>query len=236
MANEKHIIVLSGLKPTHSFDLYGPILNTEQLGEQSIEHFQQITEHEKISPEETTKIINDYRALLKGEPWTTGELKNGIIDAIKKPLAKYPDLKVNYQSGMYEDGLLVMKDILDCSEGVIIFSSKSADWLKVELPPYISERIGTIYGSPKLKPEAFIQVYNSELNHGHRVVTHTADETPELEAAVSSGIFSGHQGKLIFVNRNDQISCEQVMNLGIDYYVNDLREVPYSKFVRKYDS
>lgn len=231
MANERYIIVPSGLKPVHSLDLYGPILNTEQLGEQSIEYFRQIVEQEGISPEETIRIINDYRALLKGEPRTTGELKSGIIDAIKKPLAKHPHLKPDYQKGLQEDSLVVMNDILDAGEGVIIFSSKAADWLKVELPSNIAERVGNVYGSPKNKPEAFKQVYDAELSNGHRLVTHTADEMLELEVAVSSRLF--RDGKLIFINRNDQVSREQAISKGIDYYVNDLRDVSYSKLVRK---
>jgi hypothetical protein len=55
-----------------------------------------------------------------------------------------------------------------------------------------------------------------------RVVTHTADELPELLAA------RRHVPKLIYVNRNNSNARELVLRQGIQMYVENLREVPYS--------
>ncbi|OGY49374.1 MAG: hypothetical protein A3D39_03500 [Candidatus Buchananbacteria bacterium RIFCSPHIGHO2_02_FULL_39_17] len=232
MTNTK-ISIPAGLKALHSFDVYGVILNTEQLGEQSIAHFRQIAPLEQIPDDQTTKTIDDYRALIQGQPWTTGELKRGIIEAIKKPLAKYPDLKVNYQQAMYQDCLQTMDQLLNCNERVMLFSSLDAEWIKKELPSEIASRLTATYGQPKIKPEAWQQVEQIEFAKGNYLVSHTADELPELEAAIASGIFTQHNGRLIFVNRNNQITPAQARNAGIEYYVNDLREVPYTKLVRK---
>ena len=79
----------------------------------------------------------------------------------------------------------------------------------------------------------FLKVGEEENSLGRRIVTHTADELPEMQAAVNSELFSGKRGKTIFVNRNNTISREQIVNEGIDYYVNSLREVGYTQLTQK---
>ncbi|SRR3989344_2643464 len=233
MANETYIIVPPGLTPVHSFDLYGPIVDSKALSEQSIGLFQEIAEEEGISPEEAAKIVSDYRALARGEPGTTGERKVPIINALEDPLNRHPELLPDYKVTFQEDGLYVMREILEAGEGVIVFSSKTPAWLRENLPEDIGARIGEMYGDRKHRPEAFQKVYSAEGALGRRVITHTADELPELEAAVASGLFAGDNGRLIFANRNDSVNISQALDAGVNIYVDNLRDVGYTKLVEK---
>ena len=57
------------------------------------------------------------------------------------------------------------------------------------------------------------------------MISHTADELPELVAANKSGLFPSRN--LVYVNRNESNSKEKVQNAGIDWYVEDVRDVDY---------
>lgn len=232
MANPSHIIVPSGLLPVHSFDLYGPLVDSEVLAEHDIRSFEQIFRIEGISEEQAVQIISDYRALARGELWATGEKKLPIVHALVGPLKKYPELQPDYKAALQMDGLYVLSEILTYGEGASVFTSLHPEWLIKVLPEDIGARIN-IYADRKTKPEAFQKVYDAEMSKGRRVVTHTADELPELEAAVQSGLFSGNQGRLIFVNRNDSINESLARSKGIDFYVRDLRKVGYTQLTQK---
>ena len=62
---------------------------------------------------------------------------------------------------------------------------------------------------------------------------HTADELPEMEAAVESRLFSGTNGKTIFINRNNTVTREQARNAGIDRYEDKLTDVGYTTLIEK---
>lgn len=232
MVHESCIIVPSGLLPVHSFDLYGPLIDSLILGEQSIRLFEQIARQEGISPEKAKEIIDNYRALLRGEPWATGEQKFGIMSALDGPLQKHPELQPDYKIALQVDGVAVLREILEAREGVLIFGSKLNEWIRWTLPDEMGKRIN-LYADRKTKPEAFQRVYDAEMVKNRRVVTHTADELPELEAAVKTGLFTGDKGRLILVNRNDQVSEDVARSKGIDSYINDLRTIGYSSLVKR---
>ncbi len=233
MANAGHIIVPPGLVPIHSFDMYGPIVDSWILGEEQVRLFQEVSRRENLNPSSVERIISDYRALNKGESWATGLKKPEIIDALKKPIDRHPDLQPNYQAALYADILDTFKNIVAVGERILIFSTRKQKWINDYLQPVIGEIEIPQYEGNKAKPETFQAAYEQELALGRRIVTHTADELPELEAAVASGIFSGEQGKTIFVDRNNTISNEQARAAGIDFYVSSPKEVPYSRLVSR---
>ena len=74
-------------------------------------------------------------------------------------------------------------------------------------------------------------MHDRQLKHGNHIVSHTADELPELVAAKKSGLF--HPDGLIYINRNDSNSSEQVKSEGIIRYVDDLRTVNYVTLTNK---
>ncbi len=81
----------------------------------------------------------------------------------------------------------------------------------------------------KSNPHSFKEVCQKETRLGNRVVTHTADELPELMAARKSGLF--HENALVYVNRNNYNSKDSVTEEGIHCYVDDLRDVKYPALV-----
>lgn len=233
MANQGHIIVPSGLHPVHSFDMYGPLVDSWVLGEEQVRLFQEVARREGLELSAVEKIVSDYRALNRGESWATGPKKPEIIDALKRPLDRHLDLQPNYNAALQADALDTIKEIVAGGERILIFSTRKQEWIKDYLQPLIGELEIPQYEGNKSKPEAFKTVYEQESALGRRIVTHTADELPELKAAVASGLFSGRQGKTIFINRNDTVSEQEALEVGIDFYVNSPRDVPYSRLVSK---
>ena len=75
MANKEYIIVPSGLKPIHSFDMYGVLVDSWKLGEEQVRLYQEVASREKLNPTLVQKAIEEYRALNRGEAWATGERK-----------------------------------------------------------------------------------------------------------------------------------------------------------------
>lgn len=216
------------LKPMHSFDLWGVIVDQHTLGQQKIDIYEEIARKEKISEHEITRVTQNYRALLDGKPWATGPRKAEIIDALAAP-APSNEHQLCYDSCFIQDALEVIKEILEAGEGAIIFTSEPAPGLREQLVPKIGKRIGVVRHGNKTDPGSFKAVYDLERRFGNIIITHTADELPELIAARKSGLFQ--PGALIYVNRNDSNSEKMVESEGIHRYVNDLRNVKYTTLV-----
>lgn len=233
LTNAGCILVPSGLTPVHSFDLWGPLVNTEILGEEKVHLFKRVAELEGMDAKMAAGVVAQYRALNRGEPWATGVLKPEIINALEEPLKKHPELLPDYAAALYPDGIETLKEIFSAGEKAIICSTKRPEWVQQHLIPLVGEVEMLLYAGAKHQPEAFRHVYESELAQGRRVVTHTADELPELKAAVASELFSGDQGRTVFVNRNNTVSKQQSVEAGIDFYVDRLTELPYSRLVTR---
>jgi hypothetical protein len=198
------------------------------LGQQKIDIYEEIARKEKIPEHEITRVTQNYRALLDGKPWATGPRKAEIIDALAAP-APSNEHQLCYDSCFIQDALEVIKEILEAGEGAIIFTSEPAPGLREQLVPKIGERIGVVRHGNKTDPGSFKAVYDLERRFGNIIITHTADELPELIAARKSGLFQ--PGALIYVNRNDSNSEKMVESEGIHCYVNDLRNVKYTTLV-----
>ena len=216
MANKGYIIVSSGVKPVHSFDLWGPLVDPMILGEDCIRIFEEVARREKMDLEIAAKTINDYRALNNGEPRATGPKKIEIIMALETPTLRHPDLVPDYAKSIYPEAIKVLQEIYTAGESAIIFSTKSPGWVSGYLVPLVGDINLPIYAGVKTDPQSYFQVYAAEKVKGNRIVTHTADELPELETAVATGLFGDNKGRVIFVNRNNVISRKQAEESGID--------------------
>jgi hypothetical protein len=223
------IIVRSGIHPVHSLDLYGVLLDADKLGEQKIAQYEKLAKAQGIDPVVIAVVVADYRALLRGDPNLTGGRKGNIVDALSTPIEK-AGIELDYKGALLEDGVYAARQILDAEERLIIFSSRDAPWLKTSLPGDIAERMGDIYADNKSEPAAFERLIAKEAAKSGRIVTHTADELPELVAA------RGHVPNLIYVNRNNSNVKEFVLSQGIQMYVETLREVPYTTLSKQQTS
>jgi len=226
------IIVPSGMTPVHSFDIWGVLIDANVLGGRKVDAYQRLAQEIGIEPEVIAQNVNDYNALLRGEAWATGERKGAIIDGVEKPLIDaHGKVAIDYTGVFYDDSLTTMRSILDAGEGVIVFSSKPAPWLKQNISPDLAERIGEIYAGAKNKPEAFRTVVEQERAINRYPVSHTADELPELKAALQSGLFS--PSGLIYINRNDSNSEQTVNDAGIKIYVPTLADIRYTSLSKR---
>ena len=214
------ILVRSGIHPVHSFDLYGVLVDAEKLGEQKIARYEELAKIQGIDPAVSAAVVAEYRALLKGDPNFTGRRKENVVDALSTPIEK-AGIELDYKGALLEDGVYAARQVLEANERLIVFSSREAPWLKASLPGDIAERIGAIYKDNKSEPAAFERLVVKEAAMSGRVVSHTADELPELLAA------RGYIPNLIYVNRNSSNPKEFVLRQGIRLYVENLRDVPY---------
>jgi hypothetical protein len=220
------IIARSGIHPVHSFDLYGVLLDAGKLGEQKIAQYEELAKAQGIDSAVIAVVVAEYRALMKGDPNVTGRKKVSIVDALTAPIEK-AGIEPDYKGALLEDGVYAVRQILDANERLIVFSSRDAPWLKTSLPGDIADRIGDIYADNKSEPAAFERLVAKESAKSGRIVTHTADELPELLAA------RGHVPYLIYVNRNNSNPKEVVLSQGIRMYVENLRDVPYTALSRE---
>ena len=214
----------SGLRPTHSFDLWGVLLDQNLLGERKIEIYKQQAGKNQLEEDEVRQVLKDYRDFLDGKPWATGSRRSDIIDALDS-LKGVKDVEKDFARAFMQDTLKVMEDILEAGEGVIIFTSKPAPGLREQLSSTLGRTIGEVRVGDKGDPGTFKSVYELERQQGNRLISHTADELPELVAANKSGLFPSRN--LVYVNRNESNSKEKVQKAGIDWYVEDLRDVDY---------
>ena len=226
--SERKIMIPSGFRPVHSFDLWGVVVDKYALGERKIAIYEKLAKREKVPEEEIKRVVRSYRALLENASWATGKRKAEIIQAIGSP-ALADEIQRYYASAFAQDALYVMREILEAGEGLMIFTSEPAEGLVDQLAASLGERIGEVRYGDKTDPASFRAVYEEERRLGNIVVTHTADELPELIAARESGLFQ--PGGLIYVNRDDSNSEEKVRSRGIDCYVDDLRDVKYTTLV-----
>jgi len=220
------ILVRSGIHAVHSFDLYGVLLDAEKLGEQKIAQYEELAKTQGIDPAGRAAVVAEYRALMRADPNLSGRRKGNIVDALSTPIEK-AGIELDYKGALLEDGVYAARQILDANDRLIIFSSRDAPWLKTSLPGDIADRMGDIYADNKSEPAAFERLVAKEAAKSGRIVTHTADELPELLAA------RGHVPNLIYVNRNNSNVKEVVLSQGVQIYVGNLRDVPYTTLSRQ---
>lgn len=217
--------ISSGLKPVHSFDLWGVLVDQKLLGQRKIDLYKSNARKNRVPEHEIMRIVQDYRDLLDGKPWATGSRRSDIIDALEGQ-EWVMEVQTQFKSAFMPDALTVMDEILKAGAGVLIFTSKPAPGLREQLASTLGREIGEVRWGNKGDPAVFKTVYDLEMKLGNRIVSHTADELPELVAASKSGLFPSKG--LIYINRNQSNSEEDVKKAGIAWYVNDLREVKYT--------
>ena len=228
MSENRKMFVSPGLKPVHSFDLWGVLLDQQVLGERKIELYRETAGREKQSKDEIEGVVRDYRDLLAGKPRATGSKRIDIIYALGGGELD-EQIRQDYALAFMQDALVVMRQIIEAGEGVLIFTSKPAPGLREQLASRLGKNIGEVRWGNKGNPATFRSVYDLEKKLGNQLVSHTADELPELLAARKSRLFPS-QG-LIYVNRNESNSEDEVRKAGIDRYINDLRDVEYTALV-----
>jgi len=219
------IYIPNGTIATHSFDLWGVVVDQEKLGNIRLDQFRDLAQDQGMDEAVRDEAIRKYQGLLNGEAWAIAD-KSNCIDGVEK-LLKQAGFETPYNQAFLEDGLSAAHDILEAREGLIIFSSKMPEGLREQLPEDIGDRIGDFYEGDKREAADFARISEAEKKQGKTLVSHTADELHELLAARQ---FSSELG-LIYVNRNNSNTRDAVLAQGIDLFVDDLRTVSYTGMV-----
>jgi hypothetical protein len=237
-----NIIVPKGIVPVHMFDVWGVLVDADKMGEKKIQAYAGWARDNGIDPQEAATVIADYRALTRGEPWATGTRKVEIIQALQGPIEK-AGIKVPYNGCFLEDGIYAVRTVLDAGEGASIFSSGNNAEMRQDLPEDIAARVGRFYDVSKFtyqtsqkkrtksEAPAFVELVGLEKAIGRQVVSHTADELPEVAAAAQSGAIPAQN--IVYVNRNNVNSVEKVLAAGVGRYVDNLRDVDYRSMATK---
>src|SRR4030042_3504326 len=98
------ILVRSGIHPVHSFDLYGVLLDADNLGEQKIAQYEELAKTQRIDPAVSALVVAEYRALLRGDPNLTGTRKENVVDALSAPIEK-AGIELDYKGALLEAGI-----------------------------------------------------------------------------------------------------------------------------------
>ena len=229
------MIIKSGQKPMHLFDLWGVIINSMEAGLGVIEAIKPKIESDfytmSIGREDMTlkdaekyiaEVCGNYKKVLTGE--LTGEAKK---QAIKRAhfYGTEPALD-NFDNCFYQDALDSMRNILDNREQVAVYSNDIRPWVKREMPQDITERVTAFFeaGSNGKTSEDFKRIIGETQN---RVVSHTADQLQELEAALQSGMIDGNH--LIYIDRNGKLGEAEVKEAGIMRFATDIRTINYQE-------
>jgi hypothetical protein len=235
MANEGHLYIMSSATPVHSFDLWGPLVDTDKLGQEMIRVYRQVASGQGLEQGTIEKIASDYDALLKNDPVAIKNKKT-IVPALQGP-AEASGL-VDYRAGFNQDCIDAIAQILDAGERVIIYTTKPSPWVKANLPENVAARMGEVYSTgPEGKTsQDFARVIMAEygtLVDGRcgQVVSHTADQLPELVAALETGMF--HKQGLVYVARDDSNTELAVRSAGIGRFVRSLGEVSYPQLTEE---
>jgi len=234
--NKMNIIVKKGIVPVHMFDLYGTLVNTGLMSRRSLDAFRELD----LPEEQKAKVVSDYEALARGDAWAiVPKVKGKIIKAVKDPLKKAEVIIPYVDGGFYDDGIEALEGIMTAGQQAIVFNTSLDPQVAVDLPNGMGKRM-RFYASNVLKttdskgdPQSFREVYDREQALGGRVISHSADELPELVAAMQSELFE--KGALVFVNRKGKVTPEDIRVAGLEQYVQhvtDLREAqPYTDMV-----
>ena len=183
MAAQREYALAEGLQPLHSFDLWGVIVDQIILGQRKIQLFKDLAAKQGMPAEEIARVIREYQDLLNGELYAVGTRKSEIIDAMDAP-AFAQGILPDYATAFFTDAVAVMKAILDTGEKVMVFTSKPAEGLVEQLSVAVGHRIDDIRYADKNLPDAFRELFHQQQREGNCWVSHTADELPELIAAL----------------------------------------------------
>ena len=230
-----HIYVPSGIKPVHSFDLWGTLVIQDVLGPRVLEAYQQLMAGQE-TPEMIAQNMANYDCVLRGDKKAI-ENKKAYVDTIEDPLWDaylQGEADVNFDGALYQDALTVMDQIAKAGEGLCILTTGNSPWVKkavASVNPKVGDVLGKIYSGNKAKPEAYEAAANDLRRMQAQMVSHTEDQLNGLVGILQSEL--RNRVELVYVERAGLATADEVLSTGIGRYVTDLAEVPYTKMVRK---
>lgn len=229
-----HIFVPNGIKPVHSFDLWGTLVIQEVLGPRVLEAYQQLM-NGRNTPEKIAQDIANYEGVLRGNKRAL-EHKKLYVDTIEDPLWNaylQEEIDINFDGTLYKDALTVMNDIAEAGEGLCILTTGNSPWVKkavVSVNQSVGETLGRVYSGNKANPEVYEFAADDLRKNQAQMISHTEDQMKGLAGILQSEL--RRQVELVYVERSDLATPDEVLSQGISRYVRDLTEVPYTKLAK----
>jgi len=223
------IIVKNSITPVHSFDLWGTLVIQETLGPRVLSAYDGLMQGRE-SPEKIAENIRNYNGVLRGDKKALGNKKE-YVNSIEDPLWEaYAQNKVNvnFEGALYQDALDVMNGIAEAGEGLTILTTGNSPWVRqaiMSLNPLIAERLRKVYSGNKAEAQAYESAALDIIANGGQMVSHTEDQLKGLAGILQSDLKDSI--RLIYVERANLSTPEEVMAKGIEHYVRDLRDVKY---------
>ncbi len=225
------IHVPSGTQPVHSFDLWGVIVVQSVLGPRVLDAYQRLREGNE-DPESIAEKVRNYQGVLAGDK-TALQNKKANVDAVEDPLwAAYrrDEIDVDFDGAIYEDALATMDDIVQAREGLCITTTGNSPWVRqalASLNPLVGERLGKTYSGNKAQPEVFESTFADLASQGQQMISHTEDQMKGLAGLLNCSIREGVN--IVYVERTNLTTEEEVRQAGVDVYTRDLRDVQYTQ-------
>ncbi|MBI2548752.1 hypothetical protein HYW21_05370 [Candidatus Woesearchaeota archaeon] len=230
-----HIFVPNGIKPVHSFDLWGTLAIQEVLGPRVLEAYKQLMTGQD-TPERVAQNMINYDGVLRGDKKAL-ENKKAYVDTVEDPLWNTylrGEVDVNFDGALYQDALTAMDQIAEAGEGLCILTTGTSPWVKkavASVNPRVGEVLGKVYSGNKASPGVYEAAAEDLKRMQSQMVSHTEDQLKGLAGILQSEL--RNQVGLVYVERVGLATADEVLSQGIDHYVTDLAEVPYTTFVRR---
>ena len=226
--HQENVIVRSGIKFVHSFDLWGTMVIQEVMGPRVLDAYAALMA--EADQDKVQQNIANYQAILRGDKAALANKKQ-FVDAVEDPLWKAflkGEIDVPFNGAFYEDAIAVASDIVDAGEDICILTTGDSPWVPRALAS-ISDKLGnkTVYSGDKSKPQAYEAAAMHLAGKGACMLSHTEDQLKGLAGILASDLKKSI--KLVYVERANLATPDQVQATGIDYFVRDLREVPYTR-------
>ncbi len=235
--NDGHIIVPRGIVPVHSFDLWGTLVIQKELGPKVTSAYRQLMDG-KVDAETIEFNAGRYDRLIEGDK--SDEImdnKKSIVDSVEDPL--WPvymkgQIDVDFNGALYSDCLDVMSDIVASGEKYCILTTGASPWVQDALTS-VDERVGRamvkLYSGDKSKPGAY-EIAAADLeSQGAEMVSHTEDQIKGLKGLIDGQLKQGVH--IVYVERLALETRESALDAGVDTFVKDLTDVPYTEIVQK---
>lgn len=235
MTNAGNIIVPSGIQPVHSFDLWGTLVVQKVLGPRVLEAYQTLMVGQGVSASEILRNTDNYQGVLDGRKEAL-ENKKANVDAVEDhvwPAYQRGEVTVNFNGAMYIDCLQTMVSIAKEGEGLCILTTGNSPWVKqalTSLDTRVGQALGRTYSGDKSKPAAYERAMNHLASQGQQMVSHTEDQLKGLAGIL--GTEMKKEVRVIYVERENLATKEDVLTAGADHFVHDLREVPYTEIAQ----
>src|SRR3989338_4339916 len=226
-----YIFVPSGIKPVHSFDLWGTLVIQHVLGPRVLEAYLQLMAGQDTF-ERVARNMANYEGVLRGDKKAL-EDKKAHIDTVEDPLWNaylQGEVNVNFEGVLYHDALTAMDEIVESEEGLCILTTGSLPWVKkaiASVNPKVGEFLGKVYSGNKENPEVYEATADDLRRNQAKLVSHTEDQMKGFAGILQSELRK--QVELVYVERANLSTADEVLSRGIHRYVTDLANVPYTR-------